>query len=181
MLTLRLAHENELKNIFALYKRAFPRTERPPSFMFKRSMKKIKIYSLVDDNILQGMMMVTEHNGMVYLDYFAIMESFRSSGIGSLALNLLFDLYPGKRIALSIEGVDDPKSRNTEERVKRKNFYLRNGFEDSGLCLSLITGPDMEILCKNGTISYEEYKNILIYAFGKFYFSLLRVRQIAKN
>lgn len=87
-------------------------------------------------------MLVAEENGafigfsytvsyreLTYLFYFAVDGAQRGTGCGSEILRLLKERCAGSRIFLAREPLDDGAANNGE-RVRRRNFYLRNGFSD---------------------------------------------------
>lgn len=51
------------------------------------------------------------------------------------------------------------KAPNQEERIRRKQFYLKNGMQETGLKVCLF-GVPMEILTDGSVITYEEYHEI---------------------
>lgn len=55
---------------------------------------------------------------------------------------------------LDIEQIKECK--NKEQRIKRKQFYLRNGFQETQVCYTW-QKEDYLILCKNGMIDDKEF------------------------
>ena len=65
---------------------------------------------------------------VVILLYLAISDAVRGKGYGSAVLQAVQKKYAGKRIILNIEEMDE-QAANYAQRVKRKAFYQKNGFE----------------------------------------------------
>lgn len=167
------ADKNNIKYIKYLYKEAFPWSERKPFFMLATD--KIHMYAVDSDNGLAGMVVASVREDVVFVDYLAVDPAKRGSGIGSVILTLIKEKYKGYRIFLEIEDPDMPCD-NREQRVKRQKFYSKNGFEFKGLKVR-IKGLDALILCcSGGEVTFEEYKNAYIYAYGKLFTKFLNPR-----
>lgn len=165
---LRPAEENELFYIRELYEISFPNAEKKPfSLILKKASEgKMEILVLIRDEIPVGLIITILHKDLVLLDYFAVDERHRGNGIGSEALKLFRERYKNKRLFLEIE-IQDDKAENSDQRRKRKAFYLRNGLYETGLLVTLF-GVDMEILVFDSdcTLSFEEYHSVYL-AMGK--------------
>lgn len=88
--------------------------------------------------------------------YFAIDEMLRNKGYGSKALELLHQSKCEKRIMVDIE-VPDPYSENAEQRIKRKNFYLKAGYKETPVKY-IWRNENYEILSFGGQITVDEYE-----------------------
>ncbi|MDQ0361991.1 GNAT family N-acetyltransferase [Breznakia pachnodae] len=163
---IRKATQDEYELSHRLYKRAFPRMERRPWFLFHRNPKTITLYSLLDENKYVGFMIVLEIKDTIYLDYFAIVEDGRGKGYGSKALKLLKEQYKNKTILLELESTKEIAADNYDERVARKKFYKRNGFIDSKLSL-IVFGQKVDIMYLGEDIDLKGYIQIFQYAYGK--------------
>lgn len=165
---LRPAEENELFYIRELYEASFPEAEKKPFSLIlkKASESKMEILVLIREKMPVGLMISILHEDLVLLDYFAVDKTLRGGGIGSEALRLFRKRYDGKRLFLEIE-VQDDKAENSNQRLKRKAFYLKNGLHETGLLVTLF-GVDMEILVFDSdcTLSFEEYHSVYL-AMGK--------------
>ena len=132
---MRPAMEADLQAIKKIYMEAFPLVERAP---FSRIIKQWRSGELdiltfrEEDNSLIGFSINASEADLVLIDYLAISPAVRGGGYGSKALELMHLYYLGKRIFLIIEH-PDMEADNAEQRSKRKRFYLRNGYADSGL------------------------------------------------
>ena len=144
---MRPAMEADLQAIKKIYMEAFSLVERAP---FSRIIKQWRSGELdiltfrEEDNSLIGFSINASEADLVLIDYLAISPAVRGGGYGSKALELMHLYYLGKRIFLIIEH-PDMEADNAEQRSKRKRFYLRNGYADSGLRINGVEGR-MELL-----------------------------------
>ena len=78
-----------------------------------------------------GFFMVFAHEKFAYLMFFATRAEMRSTGIGSKAIKALVAHYRAKPLIFSYESVFE-ESDNQEQRERRRAFYLKNGFYETG-------------------------------------------------
>ena len=107
------------------------------------------------------------------LDYFAIEEEMQGKGYGSTAIQTLLQQYQGKKLIIEIESTKD-QAENSSERMRRKDFYHRNGFTDLGFSVDLF-GVKMEMMSNQTGISFEEYLEVYVKAFGE------RMKEVVKK
>ncbi|WP_124100120.1 GNAT family N-acetyltransferase [Ruminococcus sp. Marseille-P6503] len=148
---------SDYRKIKKLYKKAFPAEERAPFFLLSAKAKKERVdfWGLYDGDKWVGLMYVVNYADLSYVFYFAVSESERGRGYGSEALKAAKAEYKGRKLFLAIEQLD-PDAENYGERVRRKQFYQRNGFEELGQKLreaSVI----YELLGIGGAVGAEEY------------------------
>jgi len=159
-----------LSKIEALYQTAFPPSEKKPfSLMLgKREQGWMEILAIESDqDDFLGLAITMICQDIVLLDYFAIADEMRGSGIGSQTLQLLKNRYKNKRLLLEIESTAT-ESPDHEVRLRRKNFYTRNGLCAMPYMVELF-GVEMEIMTFPGPVSFEEYHAIFETIFdGKF-------------
>ncbi len=159
-----------------LYHTAFPADERAPFWLMQRRMKHpdVDFWGIYADGICAGLMYVVSYGTLSYLFYFAISDACRGKGIGSRALAALRETYPDHRIFLAIERLEET-APNYPERVRRKAFYERNGFED--LHLFLQEGPVIyALLGCGGTVTPEEYDALITVFTGKLLKRFVKMR-----
>lgn len=158
----------DYKRIKALYLRAFPAEERAPFFMLSAKSRRndVDFWGLYDDTKWVGLMYVVNYGDLSYVFYFAVDESARGRGCGSGALKTILKKYKGRRVFLAIERTDE-RSDNHSERVKRKRFYMNNGFEETGL--KLREGKVVyEVLASGGAPASGEYEALMENYLGGF-------------
>lgn len=113
------------------------------------------------DNELTGFFAVRKFGKICYMAYFAVCSEKRSMGIGSKALHLLKEFYPGCQIVNEFEAPDERDENNTT-RLRRRDFYLRNGFYETGW-YSFYDGTEFEIACSEAEFDMQEFENFIIY------------------
>ena len=119
----------EFKQVKKLYFTAFPKAEQDPFLQLRYLAwrKKAHFYAIYADNEWVGLTWIAPYKNVVFLNYIAISEQYRNKGIGSEVLQELKNRYSKQKIFLNIEEPDE-NAENNEERIKRKQFYERNGF-----------------------------------------------------
>lgn len=125
-----------------LYLKSFPKEERFPFWVLEECSKEDNsiLYAIIDNNKFIGMCYLVNCNEAYYLMYLAVEPEFRNNNYGSKILQDLKEKF--KTLFLSVdEPVDDLS-------IRRKNFYLRNGFYDTNKYYE-DTGINYEILCTN--------------------------------
>jgi GNAT superfamily N-acetyltransferase len=176
IINLRPLNQNEdnYSKVIDLYKKAFSTSQRVPTWILKFKLRKGKagFNVLYADDTWIGLIYTTEFQDIVLVHFFAISESFRSSGYGSKVMDSMKVMHAGKRIVLNIEKLDE-QERNFEQRIKRKAFYEKNGFSSSGYFVKE-PGEKLEMLIFGGSISKEEIEAMYKNLFGSFIGFLLR-------
>lgn len=163
----------EIKNI---YFEAFPKSERKPFFILRRSVEKEKaqLLTAMENGILYGFIVVIPYRDMVMVDYLAVSSKIRSQGTGSKIMQEVCRFFSDKKIVLLIERLDD-NAENKEQRIARRKFYFKNGFISSDIYITGHSG-NMEILNYGGMVSPQEYMDLQQYALGKLMFRMSRIR-----
>ena len=158
----------------ALAKEAFPSKEylAPSKLVKMAEADNFDFWALSDKDSFVGFMAVQTHRNLAYLFFLAIDSSCRSKGYGSSAIETMKATYPNKKHIVDFEMLDDT-SDNNEQRTKRREFYLRNGYKETGLFLSYL-GVDYEVFCMAAEFDEEEFKdmmkNIQVEGFAPKYF-----------
>ena len=106
-----------------------------------------------------GYFLCIKNEKTVYISYFAICPELRSLGIGTKALSALREFYSGKQIVLYFENIFE-ECGNLEQRRRRREFYLRNGFYETGWFLTA-NGVNFEIVCSSADFNKDSYLNII--------------------
>lgn len=156
----------DIEAVKKLYLEAFPKDERKPfSIIYKKAVEKeIDILEFKDKNFV-GMAIVMKYQDIALVDYFAISKSIRSKGYGSMALDIIKDFYKDKRLVLEIEELVQTAD-NYSQRLARKDFYVKNGFQMMDLKVYLF-GVCLEFMYTKEKISFEEYLKMYETIFGK--------------
>ena len=125
-----IEYANEIEE---LYLNSFPKEERFPFWILEECSKENNsdLYGIIDNDKLIGLCYLVYYSYAYYLMYLAVDH------------NLLMDLKEKYKVLfLSIDSPVDNIS------VRRKNFYLRNGFYDTNKFYE-DTGINYEVLCTN--------------------------------
>lgn len=104
----------------------------------------LDVWAVHDGDGFVGFTTVYPDDELAYVFFLAVASSQRSHGYGARILELLRAHYAGKQLVLDIEPVD-PAASDSDLRLRRKKFYLRNGYSESGYMLSYC-GLSFEIL-----------------------------------
>lgn len=134
--------KNEIKK---LYMNSFPRDERFPFWILKHcSKEKNVVFNVIlEGNKLIGMEYIINYENISYLMYLAVDKSQRDKGYGSQILKDLNQEY--STIILSIEKTNKDLK---DDKQKRKDFYLRNGFNETNKFIK-DNEVEYEVLCTN--------------------------------
>lgn len=155
------------KKVTKLYNEAFPKDERIPIWLLKILVRKnkAKFHGIYDNEKFVGLVYNIFYKDIVFLFYLAIDKGTRGQGYGTKVLDSIKQKYKNSRIILCIEPVDE-NSDNYEQRVKRKKFYLKNGFEDSNYIIKE-RNIIYEMLYYNENVALQEFEEMMKNYFGK--------------
>ena len=157
----------DIKEINRLYDASFPDDERIP---FKRLINNLDtdkvMYVYYDNDLLVGMTFLYLYNDLAYLSYICVEENLRDKGYGSKILEKVIDDFKDYRIVLDIEEVVS-ESDNYKERKRRKDFYLKNGFESANIFYH-IYHVDYEILHYGKDVNKDDWHSIIRKHWGIF-------------
>lgn len=135
MKLIRLTTDSpEFDAVYRISEEAFPANERInlyDAFRAESTIDKRLLGIIGDEGTLCGFFMIILTDECVYGSYFAIEASRRGHGIGTKALKLILE-YCGKRqFIIDFEAIDE-NAPNNEQRKRRRDLYLRNGFFPTG-------------------------------------------------
>ncbi len=161
----------------ALYNSAFPPAERMPFnlLMAKAKGSNVTFWAVLDGEDFKGLTYTVWHNDIVFIFYLAVAESERGNGIGTKILSLIKEQFSNCRLVLNIEALDE-NSSNNDERIRRREFYIKNGFFGAGYNVreysvtyeNMCFSPDGRTVTKNEYFKLiEAFCGKLIYFFYK--------------
>ncbi len=144
--------------IYRLYRKAFPVYERKPFSMIRKLYRENRgdVWYCTADEKFAGLATTVNGDDAVLIDYLAVSEKARGSGVGSEILKQIRDKYMGKGVFLEIESVYE-ECDDIENRIKRKSFYIKNGMQSMNI-LVLLFGVEMELMGFDYAMSFEQYK-----------------------
>ena len=166
---------NANEDVRRLYESAFPKEEQIPWKDLMRLMKTMSLdftvyyedcdgfaddKSAAGSSRLLGLTIVYPRPQFNWFWYFAVPEELRGQGIGQRILTQLIEKYKGKSNILDMESPEQV-CENSEQRMRRHAFYLRNGFRDTGVGKSF-KGIDYTIMMNGeGTFTQRDYDLII--------------------
>ena len=163
-------NSKEVDNIKELFYKSFPKNEQMPLWFLlqKARMDFVDFLAIYDDNVFVGFTYLVTNKNLTFVLYLAVNDKIRSKGYGRRVLSVIKKKYPNNRIILNIEAIDETSS-NYEQRVKRKNFYTRNGFKNSNLVIKE-SKVLYEVMINNNDVTKEEYYDLIKTFTGKILF-----------
>lgn len=116
-----------------IYETSFPKSEKFPFWVLKQCAKEnnVRLDAIINHNTdkIIGMSFLIFYDDIAYLMYVAIDKKHRNKGFGSLVLEDLIFRQVDASILLCIER---PSAEKEDIKARRKDFYLRNGFYETG-------------------------------------------------
>lgn len=146
-------------DVYKLYQKAFPRSEKKPfSVILKKYREgKTDIWRFTRNGRFAGIIITINGTEHILVDYLAVEEHQRGSGIGSEILPLMRRHYSGKGIFLEIESVYED-CENQAERIRRKHFYEKCGMQSMEVFVWLF-GVKMELMGFDCRLTYQQYRD----------------------
>ena len=159
-MTLQYAAPKGLRQwaeIYTLYQKAFPASEKKPFSIIRKMHKKgtTDIWRFTRNGKFAGLIITINGREHILLDYLAVDESQRGTGIGTEILQLMRTHYAGKGVFLEIESVYE-ECDNKAQRIRRKHFYEKCGMESMEV-FAWLFGVKMELMGFGCKLSYQEY------------------------
>ena len=150
-------------DIKRIYFEAFPKKERMPFPMMvaMSNLWNTQFLSFYDGGTLCGFAYLAFNRKIVFIMFLAVDKSLRSKGYGSAILGKISEKHPNKKIIVSIEPCDEASS-DIALRRRRKAFYMRNGYEETGYMVKL-NGVVQEIMITNGTFIKQEFRSFFAF------------------
>lgn len=149
------------ENVQTLAREAFPPEEylAPERLAEMAKEDHFEFLALTEWEEFIGFMAVQTYRSLSYLFFLAIAPDFRAKGYGSRAIETLKARHPEKTQVVDLERIDEA-SANNPQRIRRKAFYLRNGYRETGLFLSYL-GVDYEVLCMDDALCLDEFRGLM--------------------
>ena len=177
-ITLKSAGKSDVLRIRSLYLSAFPPEERPPFFLMRHGARfgNGEMLSAYDGEEFVGFAYVVSNDAAAYLFFFAIEEAVRGNGYGSAVLDALKKRYSGRVLFLAREQLDE-SAENYGERVRRRQFYLKNGFSDLSVKIKEMT-VIYDTMSVGGEIEPRAYARLMKKWCGSLVFYAMRIKMI---
>lgn len=159
---VKLKSDNADRKYFEkINEEAFPISERMSfdeifDFASKTNTDVLGIYN---EETAVGFAVILKNSECGYVYFFAIDYRMRSKGFGSAALQKMMSEYSGLQLVLDFEVIDE-NAENNKQRIRRKNFYLRCGFHETGNC-TMLRDERFEVVCSGGELNKTALKDLL--------------------
>ena len=123
--------ETDYSYVQDLLVEAFPPKERPKlDIMIEKADQGLADFWVIrEENRTIGMAYILMVEDIAYLFYFAVDSTCRGKGYGTTAMKTIMEKYKDSKLLFSIEDWEE-EAENTEQRIKRHQFYLRCGLID---------------------------------------------------
>lgn len=159
---------NKIEKVKTLYFAAFPKEEQKPFDLILQKQKDgfVDVLAIESDGNFVGLAITGTYKNLVLLDYFAIEDDFRNRKFGTTAFNLIKNRYRDKKFFLEIENPENLECNNKLERLRRRNFYLKNSMIETPYLIDLL-GVEVKILANTAILTYEEYLSVYSNVFGR--------------
>lgn len=158
----KLTAESEDLDIFGrINDEAFPPSEHMSTDELLRyaSATDTDLLGVYDGERPVGFTVVTKNDRVGYIFFLAIDSSLRSMGYGSAVLKGLLERYSELQMTLDFEVVDE-RADNYEQRCRRRRFYLRNGFHETGR-FTMLRGELFELVCSENVLDVDGISELL--------------------
>ncbi len=141
-----------------LYRFSFPRSERKPFRIIRRMHEqgKTDILCISHEGRFCGFASTINGSDGTLLDYLAVRRKLRGRGAGSAMMKHMLAEYGKTGLIVEIENAFE-KCANRDERIRRRNFYIRNGMQPLDVFASVF-GVNMEILGCGVDITFDRYR-----------------------
>ncbi len=162
-LDVKLIKQTDTQNcneVLKIYTNSFPENERIDFENFFKNNR--ELYGYFDNDELVGFISCKKNDLYSFICYFAVEKSKRSMGYGSAILEIFKNSNKDKCIVLNIENIYNGCSQN-HIRLKRLNFYIKNGFNRSELIFDWC--GDILNTLYIGTFNTKTYINFLLQLF----------------
>lgn len=147
------------KRVKEIYMEAFPKKERMSYWMMllMAKMEHTDFLAAYDGDKVCGLVYMAVVDKITFIMFLAVDSRVRSKGCGSQILSCVQERYPDNAIIVSIERCDED-AENREQRLRRKRFYLDNGYQETGY-LAELSKVKQEILIKNGVFDQAAFSS----------------------
>lgn len=144
-----------------LAKETFPPEEylSPHKLLDMSKENNFDFYAIIDKQEFIGFAAIQIYKDLCYLFFLAIDKKHRANGYGSKTIKLIKEKYPDKNQIVDFEMLD-VNAKNYEQRLKRRSFYLNNGYKETGLFLSYL-GVDFEVFSMNNDFDEDSFKELM--------------------
>lgn len=157
------------KEVSHLLVTSFPLSERPPVKYFFKGVenKPNNIYAYYDNDEFIGFTYIITYLDLCYVFFLAVSSNKRNMGYGTKILSDIKKRFKDRVIFLLYEEIND-KYKDNSMRIRRKEFYKRNGFKDNKLIVNEFGVTYESGYIGKHKVDYDTYLNLYINSFGEF-------------
>ena len=114
--------------------------------------------AIKDDEMFIGFFLIAKNAEVVYLFFFSVTKEQQTQNTGNQLLALLMEYYPYQQVVLDLVEIEEGPSAIPREA--KKDFYLRNGFYETGYDLQ---HEDLryELLCNKDAFDKDRFMSLL--------------------
>lgn len=117
------------------------------------------VLGIYENDIPIGFAVLLRNEECGYLYYLAIDRCVRSKGYGGAAIKKILATYSQLQIILDFEEIND-NAENNDQRIRRKKFYLQNGFHETGN-YTMLREERFEVVCNVLPLRKASFKKLL--------------------
>ncbi len=146
--------------VWGLYLDSFSDVEKIPRENLERALRRGgSLVEYRDNGRFVGFTFSFSNGDALFFVYFATVPSMRGRGYGAEILELFRSMNPGKRAFLATEPCDE-NAIDYSLRVRRQEFYRRNGCKDTGKTI-VSDGEVFDTMFVKGYLSNEEMVSLV--------------------
>jgi GNAT superfamily N-acetyltransferase len=152
---------NADEKIKHLYETAFPEGEKIPWDDLMRLIEEMPLdfTAYYDGEEFIGFTIVYPRKSFNWFWYFAVQEELRGKGYGQQILTQLIEKYKGQTCVLDMESPTQV-CENLVQRIRRHDFYLRNGFRDTHVYRTYNDITMTIMMIGEGTFTIQDWDDI---------------------
>lgn len=147
------------RQVERLYRQAFPPVEQLPLWLLCLTALRpgIDFYAVYDGDRFCGLLYLSGDRRHTLIFYFAVGADLRDKGYGAEILKWIQN--KSRCVSVIMESLHE-SCDNAEQRLRRKGFYLRNGFHDTGYYMQGRDGI-FDVLCTDPMVGPAEYGKLI--------------------
>ena len=151
-----------ISEIINLYNSSFPENERRNfQELIDENSKGMEFLAFYENDVFIGFITILNCKNISHIIYFAVHENLRGQGYGSKILNIIKEIKLSQKILADLEKINFSKENNNQ-RIKRENFYIKNGFQKTNIYY-IWNDETYNIFSNTPNLSEKEYNDFWNY------------------
>ena len=162
MTTKKITAANVNEQIKQLYQTVFPEDEQIPWNELLPLIEEMHLdfTAYYEGDTFIGFTIVYPRPSFNWYWYFAVVPELRGQGKGQEILTTLIEKYKGQSCVLDMESPRQ-ECNNSEQRRRRHDFYLRNGFHDTNVYRNFNDLEMTIMMMGEGTFTLQDWDDIV--------------------